>query len=186
MRRRNPPWRAEHQTVDAGARGFRHSEATQWPWNPPVRGWAVRCRYPSATNRGILRSLTLPLNDVRESECVPGCVGERGRGRPKFSVIQRPQAVESPMEGQSTKPWTREGRPLHRHPREDSPASDANPAKWIASEKEEQGSERSFRRKAEAESSGLCDDAIPPSGAWQYIVVSPVQPFGGFPRGARE
>ena len=40
-------------------------------------------------------------------------------------------------------------------------ASDANPAKRIASEKEEQGSERSFRRKAEAESSGLCDDAIP-------------------------
>ena len=40
--------------------------------------------------------------------------------------------------------------------------SDANPAKRIASEKEEQGSERSFRRKAEAEPSGLCDDAIPP------------------------
>ena len=40
-------------------------------------------------------------------------------------------------------------------------ASDANPAKRIAAEKEEQGSERSFRRKAEAESSGLCDDAIP-------------------------
>ena len=39
--------------------------------------------------------------------------------------------------------------------------SDANPAKRIASEKEEQGSERSFRRKAEAEPSGLCDDAIP-------------------------
>ena len=58
--------------------------------------------------------------------------------------------------------WAREGRPLLRHPREDSPASDANPAKRIASEKEEQGSERSFRRKAEAESSGLCDDAIPP------------------------
>ena len=42
-----------------------------------------------------------------------------------------------------------------------SHASDANPAKRIASEKEEQGSGRSFRRKAEAESSGLCDDAIP-------------------------
>ena len=40
--------------------------------------------------------------------------------------------------------------------------SDANPAKRIAAEKEEQGSERSLRRKAEAESSGLCDDAIPP------------------------
>ena len=43
-----------------------------------------------------------------------------------------------------------------------APASDANPAKRIAAEKEEQGSERSFRRKAEAEPSGLCDDAIPP------------------------
>ena len=40
-------------------------------------------------------------------------------------------------------------------------ASDANPARRIAAEKEEQGSERSFRRKAEAEPSGLCDDAIP-------------------------
>ena len=43
-----------------------------------------------------------------------------------------------------------------------TPVSDANPAKRIAAEKEEQGSERSFRRKEEAESSGLCDDAIPP------------------------
>ena len=43
-----------------------------------------------------------------------------------------------------------------------TPASDANPAQRIAAEKEEQGSGRSFRREAEAESSGLCDDAIPP------------------------
>ena len=42
-----------------------------------------------------------------------------------------------------------------------APVSDANPAQRIAAEKEEQGSERSFRRKEEAESSGLCDDAIP-------------------------
>ena len=66
-----------------------------------------------------------------------------------------------PYGGAHAQPWTREGRPLLRHPRADSPASDANPAKRIASEKEEQGSGRSFRRKAEAESSGLCDDAIP-------------------------
>ena len=59
--------------------------------------------------------------------------------RVMVSVIQRPQAVESPTH-----------------------VSDANPAKRIAAEKEEQGSGRSFRRKAEAESSGLCDDAIPP------------------------
>ena len=86
--------------VDAGALTLRHSEAMQWPWNPPVR-------------------------------------------------------AEQPN------PWMREGRPLLRHPREDSPVSDANPAKRIAAEKKEQGSGRSFRRKAEAESSGLCDDAIP-------------------------
>ena len=42
-----------------------------------------------------------------------------------------------------------------------TPVSDANPAKRIAAEKEEQVSGRSFRRKAEAEPSGLCDDAIP-------------------------
>ena len=64
--------------------------------------------------------------------------------------------------------------------------SDANPAKRIAAEKEEQGSERSFRRKAEAEPSGLCDDAIPRSGAGQCDIVTPAEPFGGFPRGARE
>ena len=63
-----------------------------------------------------------------------------------------------------------------------TPASDANPAKRIAAEKEEQGSGRRFRRKAEAESSGLCDDA----GAEQCVIVSITQPFGGFPRGARE
>ena len=39
--------------------------------------------------------------------------------------------------------------------------SAVNPAKRFAAEKEEQGSERSFRCKAEAEPSGLCDDAIP-------------------------
>ena len=66
-----------------------------------------------------------------------------------------------PRSGAHAQQWTREGRRLLRHPREDSPASDANPAKRIASEKEEQGSERSFRREVEAESSGLCDDAIP-------------------------
>ena len=60
------------------------------------------------------------------------------------------------------------------------PVSDANPAKRIASEKEEQGSERSFRRKAEVESSGLCDDAIPQSGAGQYVAVTPAKPTGGF------
>ena len=61
-------------------------------------------------------------------------------------------------------------------------ASDANPAQRIASEKEEQGSGRSFCRKAEVELSVLCDDA----GAWQYIIVIPAEPTGGFPRGARE
>ena len=43
-----------------------------------------------------------------------------------------------------------------------TPVSDANPAKRIAAEKEEQGSGLSFRREAEAKLSGLCDDAIPP------------------------
>ena len=91
-----------------------------------------------------------------------------------------PVAVESHGQGHTPNPWMREGRPLLRHPREDSPVSDANPAKRIASEKEEQGSGRSFRRKAEAESSGLCDDAIPHGGAMQYVVVTAAEPFGGF------
>ena len=70
--------------------------------------------------------LTLTLNDVRESECGAGgrcnvgaggftsppsssrsgdpprrgmAVKHHGRGTPKVSVIQRPQAVESPTQG---------------------------------------------------------------------------------------
>ena len=83
--------------VDAEAQGLRHSEATQWPWNPPVRGKAVRCRYrgrtiwgiparsarmtamfeqcyrfPGRTIRGILRLLTQALNDVQELKCGAG------------------------------------------------------------------------------------------------------------------
>ena len=50
---------------------------------------------------------------------------------------------------------------IQREPEATTPASDANPAKRIASEKEEQGSGLRFRRKAEAKPRGLCDDAIP-------------------------
>ena len=62
-----------------------------------------RSRYPGGTNEGILRSLTLPLNDVRSGECAAGCGGDHWRGaavtwtrRPKVSVIQRAKPVESP------------------------------------------------------------------------------------------
>mgnify|MGYP004605820665 CR=1 FL=1 len=60
-------------------------------------------------------------------------------------------------------------------------ASDANPAKRIASEKEEQGSGRSFRRKAEAESSGLCDDAIPRLVPLGETTTYPSAPPQGIP-----
>ena len=50
---------------------------------------------------------------------------------------------------------------IQRERSDNPPVSAANPAKRIAAEKEEQGSERGFRRKEEAESSGLCDDTIP-------------------------
>ena len=68
------------------------------PWNPPWRGRAVRHRYHRGTNggiparsarmtaefekarryhgrtnRGILRSLTLPLNDVHKCKCAARC-----------------------------------------------------------------------------------------------------------------
>ena len=71
-------------------------------------------RYRGGTIWGILRSLALPLNDVRESECAAGCGGAL---------------------------WTREGHPLLRHPRA---------------------------------------AGIPRSGAEGYVVVTMVEPFGGF------
>ena len=40
--------------------------------------------------------------------------------------------------------------------------SRGSPAKRVPWEEEEQGSERSFRRKAETEVSGLCDDEAGP------------------------
>ena len=35
---------------------------------------AIRCRYTGGTYQGILRSLTLPLNDVQEGECSAGYI----------------------------------------------------------------------------------------------------------------
>ena len=113
----------------------------------------------------IQRGTPVPASDANPAKWIASEKEEQGSER---SFRHKAEAEFSglcddaiPHGGQSTQPWTRKGRPLLRHPREDSPASDANTAKRIASEKEEQGSERSFRRKAEAESSGLCDDAIP-------------------------
>ena len=48
-------------TVDVG--GLPSPPSSSRSGDPPVRGRAVRCCYPHATNSGILRSLTLPLND---------------------------------------------------------------------------------------------------------------------------
>ena len=42
-----------------------------------------------------------------------------------------------------------------------SRASRRSPAQRVRREEEEQGSERSFRRQAETETSGLCDDEPP-------------------------
>ena len=107
-----------------------------------------RRRYLGRTNGGILRLLAQALNDSvrvqREvSMTADTCAVDAGgspsppsssrsgdppvRGmavrqqwtrRPAISVIQRAKPVESPMEGQGTQPWPREGRPLLRHPRE--------------------------------------------------------------------
>ena len=103
---------AWQQTVDVG--GSPSPPSSSRSGDPPVRGSAVRRRYPYATNRGIpARSARMTAEFERQWPC-------RGRGSPKFSVIQRgtQYPVESPMEGQRSKPRTREGRPLLRHPRE--------------------------------------------------------------------
>ena len=92
---------------------------------------AIRCRYTGGTYQGILRSLTLPLNDVQEGECSAGyidtvdarracplpsssrsgnpprrgkAVQHRGRGDPKSPSFRgvRQHPVESPAEAQSS------------------------------------------------------------------------------------
>ena len=73
----------------------------------PGQGHGSTLSLPVQTNGGIpARSarmtannkLTFPLNDVRELRCATGC-GAAWTRRPKSSVIQRPQAVESPRQG---------------------------------------------------------------------------------------
>ena len=89
-----------------------------------------------------------------------------------FSVILAQRGSPGHGQGSMTSGRGNPGFPSFRwvrqHPVE-SPThvSAANPAERIAAEKEEQGSGQNFRRKAEAELNGLCDDA----GAWQYVVV---------------
>ena len=47
-----------------------------------------------------------------------------------------------------------------------------NPTTWFRWEKEEQGSVRSFRRKAEAECGGLCDDAMQEQGVSKILTIN--------------
>ena len=47
-----------------------------------------------------------------------------------------------------------------------------SPAKRVRWEKEEQGSGRSFRRKAETETSGLCDDAMQEQGVSKILIIN--------------
>ena len=58
-----------------------------------------------------------------------------------------------------TKAFRRNAQPAPRGPRR-------NPAQRFRWGEEEQGSERSFRRQAETEMSGLCDDVGAVSGVW--------------------
>ena len=50
------------------------------------------------------------------------------------------------------------------------------PAKRVRREEEEQGNERSFRRQAETETSGLCDDEPP----WAKSLAARTAPAGAF------
>ena len=123
-----------------------------------VQYFQSRCHYPGGAIGGILRLLAQALNDVQELWCVPGCGVTVGKWcvtrvqwtrKPKLSVIQGGTPVPRgiPHAGAHAQQWTREGRPIHRHPRE---------------------------------------AGIPRSGAWQYDIATVAEPFGGFPRGARE
>ena len=135
-----PPSGAGHQIVAAETQTLRHSEGyASTPWNPPCggtrpavdaggspsppsssrsgdppfRGSAVRCRSPSATNRGIParsarmtaefeKASSLPrwnqpgdsspaaqaLNDVRELKCAAGCDAPWTRKAPSYHPRQ--------------------------------------------------------------------------------------------------
>ena len=95
LRRRNPPVRGSAPNrgrADPNSPSFRGRS----PWNPPSRGRAVYHRSPSATNGGIpAQSARMTCRSVSAQQ---GAVRPWTR-RPKFSVIQRPQAVESHNEG---------------------------------------------------------------------------------------
>mgnify|MGYP004601994263 CR=1 FL=1 len=154
--------------VDAEAQTLRHSEAAGRgipnAGTTPNRGCgrvalsSVILAKRGSPRQGQRSTLSFPRwnhlgdsraereNDVHNGDCVPGCVGERVRGD-QSSPSFRGRRPWNPQRRVNTKPWTREGRPLLRHPRE---------------------------------------AGIPHAGAGQYVVVSPVEPFGGFPRGARE
>ena len=71
-------------TVDAG--GSRPPPSSSRSGDPTVRGWAVRCRYLGGTIQGILRSLTLPLNDVQIFEHLCHYIGGTNRGIPARSA----------------------------------------------------------------------------------------------------
>ena len=85
---------AEHPSVDAG--GSPSPPSSSRSGDPPVRGRTVRCRYRGGTIWGIpalsARMTCIMVTAYRGAEITWTC-------RAKFSVIQRPQAVESPEEG---------------------------------------------------------------------------------------
>ena len=91
----NPPVRGTRPTVDAG--GSRPPPSSSRSGDPLLRGNAVRCRYPHATNGGI------PARSARMTADFE-------------STCRYPHAP--PRSGAHAQPWTWEGRPLLRHPRE--------------------------------------------------------------------
>ena len=124
---------------------FSESSPLPW-WNQPGDSRARRendsnifrvvAVSPAEPTVGFFGRLRLPLNDVQESESAAGCgaawtreaercalartrstVDAERPNPPSFRGV-RQHPVESHTEGQRLKPWTREGRPLFRHPRE--------------------------------------------------------------------
>ena len=102
------------------------------------------------------------IGPYKKNAVVPvSAVGAGALTRPPFSTAQ--------LEPHRNKGAFQKGsaQPVYTGRRRRPPTQ--SPTKWVCVGEEEQGSGRSFRREAETETSGLCDDEAAAEGEVQCV-----------------